>query len=273
MTPDPYEIIAIRFAESPYRLRFNNCLSCATGDPHDTPMPMDFYIWVIRNKHRTVVVDVGSKEWKCLQRGHEFIRCPVQGLEAVGVDPLKVDDVVITHLHWDHAGNVEKFPNARIHLQNDEMQYVVGPHMADHGVNHFYLVDDVKTMVERLFEGSLHLLSGEKEIAPGISLHRVGGHAPGMQIVRVYTERGWVVLASDASHFYQNMRGRNPFTVFANYQEMFSGWDLCASLADSPDHIVPGHDPLVLKKYPAVSSSLAGDAVRLDLDPVEFAGQ
>ena len=267
--PDPYSVIAIRFAASPFRMRFHNCLNCAQGDPHDTPMPMDFYIWVIRNAHRTIVVDVGSKQWKCLQRGHEFIRCPVEGLEAVGVDPAKVDDLVITHLHWDHAGNIDRFPNARVHLQNDEMRYVVGPHMADHGVNHFYLVDDVKTVVGTLFEGRLSLHHGQTEIAPGVSLHRVGGHAAGMQIVRVYTQRGWVVLASDASHFYANIDDNNPFPIFANYPEVFSGWELCRALADSPDHIVPGHDPLVLRKYPPLSASLDGDAVRLDVDPVE----
>lgn len=270
--PDPYSIVAIRFAASPYRMRFNNCLNCASGDPHDTPMPMDFYIWVIRNAHRTVVVDVGSKQWKCVQRGHEFIRCPVEGLQAVGVDPARVDDLIITHLHWDHAGNMDRFPNARIYLQNDELQYAVGRHMAKPGVNHFYLVDDIKTAVDRLYEGRLSLVDGEVEIAPGLTLHRVGGHAAGMQIVRVFTRRGWVVLASDASHFYANIRDANPFPVFADYAQVFSGWDLCRKLADSEDHIIPGHDPLVLRAYPAVDATLNGDAVRLDVDPLPVTG-
>jgi TRAP-type mannitol/chloroaromatic compound transport system permease small subunit len=107
-----------------------------------------------------------------------------------------------------------------------------------------------------------------KEIAPGISLHEIGGHSAGMRVVRIYTKRGWVVLAADASHFYVNIRERNPFPALYNYPDTVKGWDTCLALADSPDHVVPGHDPLVLKRFRPVSSSLEGDAVRLDLDPV-----
>lgn len=266
--PDPYEVFAIRYAASPYRLRLHNCLFCHKGDVHDAPMPMDFYVWVIRNAHRTVVVDTGSKEWKCVQRGHEFIRCPVAGLEAIGVDPQRVDDVIITHLHWDHAGNIDRFPNATIHLQNAEMQSVVSQSMADPTINNFFLVDDVCTVVQRLFAGAVRFHHASKEIAPGLSLHEVGGHSVGMQIVRVYTARGWVVLASDASHYYLNITERNPFPALYNFNDMVKAWDTCRALADSPDHIVPGHDPLVLRRYPAVSSSLEGDVVRLDRSPI-----
>lgn len=265
--PEPYEIFAIRYAASPYRMRFHNCLFCHTGDVHDAPMPWDFYIWVVKNAHRTIVVDTGSREWKCKQRGHEFIRCPAEGLKAIGVEAAKVDDVIVTHLHWDHAGNIDKFPNAKVHLQAAEMRNVISQDMADPAINSFFLVDDVCTVVKRLFEGSMLFHEQSHELAPGVSLHEVGGHSAGMQIVRAYTKRGWVVLASDAAHFYANYTERNPFPVIFNYQDTIKGWDTCLRLADSPDHVVPGHDPLVLARYPAVSSSLEGDVVRLDVDP------
>jgi hypothetical protein len=89
-----------------------------------------------------------------------------------------------------------------------------------------------------------------------------------MQVVRVYTRRGWVVLASDASHFYVNFQQNNPFPVLYNFQDTVRGYQTCLSLADSPEHVIPGHDPLVLQRYPAVSSSLEGDVVRLDVDPI-----
>jgi glyoxylase-like metal-dependent hydrolase (beta-lactamase superfamily II) len=266
--PETYEVFAIRYAESPYRLRLHNCMFCHKGDVHDAPMPMDFYVWVVRNAHRTVIVDTGSKQWKCVQRGHEFIRPPEEGIRAVGVDPDKADDVVISHMHWDHAGNIEKFANANIHIQTAEMRNVTSQDMADPAMNGFFLVDDVCTVIRRLYEGRVSMLQGVKEIAPGITLHEVGGHSAGMQVVRVYTQRGWIVLAIDASHFYLNMRERNPFPALYNYQDTVKGWDTCLALAESPDHVVPGHDPLVLTRYPAASTSLAGDVVRLDFDPV-----
>jgi len=267
-TPDTYEIYAIRYATSPHRKWFNNCLFCHAGDIHDAPMPMDFYVWVLRGRERTILVDTGSRDWKCRDRGHEFIRSPIEGLAAVDIAADRIDDVVITHMHWDHAGNIDQFNNARVHLQLAELRNVTGPDMALPELNNFFLVDDVCTVVRRLFEGKVMLQKGSREIASGVSIHEVGGHSAGMQVVRVYTQRGWVVLASDASHFYQNFRTRNPFPVLFNFQDTVKAWDFCRQLAESSDHIIPGHDPLVLQSYPAFSSSLAGDVVRLDLDPV-----
>ncbi|MBM9593870.1 N-acyl homoserine lactonase family protein [Roseitranquillus sediminis] len=268
MGEDVYEVQAVRYATSPDRKRFHNCLHCAPGDVHDA-MPMDFYVWVIRNAQRTIVVDTGSRDWKCVQRGHEYIRSPIEGLDALGVAPNRVDDVVLTHMHWDHAGNIDGFANAHIHLQQAEMRNVTSQDMADPAINTFFLVDDVCTVVQRLFEGRVTFHERSREIASGISVHEVGGHSAGMQIVRVNTARGWVVLASDATHFYANYRERNPFPVLYNFQDTVKGWDRCLELADSPDHVIPGHDPLVLRRYPAVSGALEGDAVRLDADPIE----
>ncbi|WP_116083582.1 N-acyl homoserine lactonase family protein [Tropicimonas sp. IMCC34011] len=265
--PDTYEIHAVRYATSPDRKRFHNCLHCATADVHDA-MPMDFYVWVIRNAERTIVVDTGSREWKCKQRGHVFIRSPVEGLAALDVSPEQADDVIVTHLHWDHAGNIDAFDRAQVHLTHAEMRNVTSQDMADPTINAFFLADDVCTVVRRLFEGRVSFSSGDRDIAPGVSVHEVGGHSAGMQVVRVYTRRGWVVLASDATHFYANYRDRNPFPVLFNFQDMVTGWDRCLELADSPDHVVPGHDPAVLRRYPPVSGTLDGDAVRLDLDPI-----
>jgi len=264
--PDVYEVFAIRYATSPHRKRFHNCLMHKPGDIHDAPMPMDFFVWLIRNQHRTIVVDAGSKDWNCRQRGHEYIRSPIDGLEAIGVDCGKVDDLILTHMHWDHAGNIDGFGDARIHLQLDEMRNVTGPTMADPTINSFFQVDDVCTVVRRLFAGRVLFHEAASEIASGVSVHRVGGHSAGMQVVRVNTTRGWVVLAADASHFYLNFKERNPFPVLYNFAETVQGWDRCAELADSLDHIIPGHDPAVVELYPSLSG-FAGDVVRLDRDP------
>jgi hypothetical protein len=108
---------------------------------------------------------------------------------------------------------------------------------------------------------------GDDELASGISLHLVGGHSAGLQFVRVHTRRGWVVVASDAIHFYANVETGNPFPIVFNVGDMMEGWARCRRLADSADHIVPGHDPLVRARYPAPSAELEGIAVRLDVAP------
>jgi glyoxylase-like metal-dependent hydrolase (beta-lactamase superfamily II) len=109
---------------------------------------------------------------------------------------------------------------------------------------------------------------GAAEIAPGVTLHRVGGHTQGLQVVRVATLRGFVVLASDASHYYANIRNRDPFPIVVDVGAMLEGYRTVERLADSPDHIVPGHDPEVLRLYPpAQASQGAVEAVALHLPP------
>ena len=122
-------------------------------------------------------------------------------------------------------------------------------------------------MVRNVFAGRVSFNDGTAEIAPGITVHLVGGHSMGLQFVRVLTKRGWVVLASDASHLYANMETANPFPIVYNVGEMVDGYARLRELVDSDDHIVPGHDPKVLERYPAVSGELEGIAVRLDVAP------
>jgi len=89
----------------------------------------------------------------------------------------------------------------------------------------------------------------------------------GLQVARVWTKRGWVVLASDASHFYANMEQGRPFPIVYNMGEMLEGFKTLNMLASSPKHIIPGHDPLVMERYPAVGPDLKGIAVKLDEEP------
>ena len=108
---------------------------------------------------------------------------------------------------------------------------------------------------------------GDAELAPGITVHAAGGHSAGLQFVRVRTRRGFVVLASDVSHFYENMASERPFTTAFHIGEMLEGFDKLRALAPDESHVVPGHDPLVMKLYPAPSPQLEGVAVRLDVPP------
>ena len=104
-------------------------------------------------------------------------------------------------------------------------------------------------------------------LAPGLSVHHVGGHTAGLQVVRVHTSVGWIVLASDSSHYYENMQRCRPFPVVFDVGAMVQGYDRLRELADDPRCIVPGHDPLVLRRYPPAGDGLAGTAVRLDAVP------
>ena len=261
---ESYEVYAIRYARHEERTRRNNFIS---SDLHDASMPMDYFVWLIRNGKRAIVVDTGFNEAMAKRRKRSFLRCPTVGLKMLGVDARSVKDLIITHLHYDHAGNFDLFPAARFHLQDREMQFATGRYMAYPEFRTAYEAKHVSGFVEQVFDGRVAFVDGEAEIYSGITLHRIGGHTMGLQVVRVWTKRGWMVLASDASHYYANMALKRPFPIVFNVGEMVDGWERVKGLADGIDHIIPGHDPQVLRKYRPPNRRLNGIVARLDTPP------
>jgi glyoxylase-like metal-dependent hydrolase (beta-lactamase superfamily II) len=178
-----------------------------------------------------------------------------------------VQDVIITHLHYDHCGNDALFPAARYHLQEAEMAFATGRCMCHPVMRHSFEIEDVVAMLRRVYAGRVAFHDGADEIAPGVTVHHIGGHSRGLQAVRVNTRRGWVVLASDVVHFYAHLDQRRPYVVIDSLPAMLEGFDTVDRLATSRDHVVPGHDPLVTSLYPAARPGTEGWAVRLDADP------
>lgn len=266
MLPAPtYEVTAIRYATREARRR-DNFLG---GDPRDAPMPMDYFVYALVGDGRSIVVDTGFSARAAAARGRGALRCPVESLRLIGIDPAEVRDVVLTHLHFDHAGNCDLFPKARFHLQRQEMAYAMGPEMRFPRLASAFDAEDLCTMLRLNFAGRLCFLDGDAEFAPGITLHRLGGHSAGLQCLRVNTRRGPVVLASDVAHFYENLETGRVVAGAYHVGEMLEGLERLAELAPSPRHIIPGHDPAVMRRYPAAMPSLAGIAVRLDADPID----
>lgn len=259
-----YEIYAIHYATNQERRATENFLG---GDPHDVAMPMDFYVWALVSPERTIMVDTGFDSVSGARRGRGVSRPVAEGLKQIGLDPFAVKDVVLTHMHWDHAGNHDLFPNARYHIQCSEMEYCTGPCMCHEPMRRPFDVQDVTKMVERVFAGRASFHQPASDLYPGISLHWVGGHSKGLQVVRVRTRRGWVVLASDASHYYANFRDNRPFPLVHNVENMLEGYVTLGKLADSQNHIIPGHDPRVLDLYPMARKGVER-IVRLDAEPV-----
>lgn len=263
MSEEQYEVYAVKYA----RLSRRSPDNFIGGDPHDVDMPLFYYVWVIKGAQRTVVVDTGFDEPVARKRGRQILHPVAEGVRALGVDPGKVEDVVITHMHYDHAGNVPLFAQARYHLQDKEMEFATGRCMCHDLMRHGYEADDVAHLVHCVFNGRVQFHDGAGELAPGIELHHIGGHTRGLQSVRVRTRRGWVVLASDASHFYAHMEQDRAFPILYNLGDMLEGYRTLRALASSPQHVIPGHDPLVMERYPVAGEGMSDWIVRLDAEP------
>ena len=123
-------------------------------------------------------------------------------------------------------------------------------------------------MVRALYADRVRFHDGEAEVAPGVTVHRVGGHSDGLQMVRVETARGPLVLASDASHYFANMQRQNPFPVVYDVGAIASGWKRALALAGGDESLViPGHDPMLRSRFPALPGS-DGEVVALHSEPV-----
>ena len=144
---------------------------------------------------QTIVIDTGFDDAEAGRRG----RSVTEGLATIGIEAGRVSDVIVTHLHYDHIGGHDQFPAAKFHLQEKEMQFATGPHMCSHVVNASFTPDHIADMVRNVFAGRVSFSDGTAEIAPGITVHHIGGHSMGLQFVRVLTKRGWVVVASETT--------------------------------------------------------------------------
>lgn len=244
-----YEVYALRYATHDGRRSAENYLG---HDPHEnSPMPLDFYIWALRDGRRTIVVDTGFTAAMAMQRKRTYLHSPIDLLRTIGVHAEDVDDVVITHMHYDHAGNIDAFPKATLHLQEAEMAYCTGRCMCHDTMRKPFEPQDVAKAIYRLYEGRVQFANGDAHISPGVSVHLLGGHTAGLQVVRVRTRRGYLVLASDGAHYWDNLRARRPFPIVLDVARMLDGHAAIERLADGPDHVVPGHDPAVRTRFPA----------------------
>jgi glyoxylase-like metal-dependent hydrolase (beta-lactamase superfamily II) len=264
-----YEVHAVKYAHLPRKAWEVQI----TPDPHDADFPMDYFVWVAipldesgnrdrrqadRDRHR-LQRPVGKK------RGREVKTNPADLLAHLGVDAKEVEDVIITHLHYDHVGNWDRFPKARFHLQDKEMQFATGRHICHGTFRHAFEVEDIVGMVRAVYGKRVVFHDGDEEIAPGISVHLIGGHTMGMQSVRVMTRNGWLVLASDACALLLGHRGRKLFAIVYSSPTLLAGYDKLQKLADGRlEMVVPGHDAEVMKRYPPSRDDLKGVAVRLD---------
>ena len=262
--PEPFELFALRYARLGGRRAVDNFVG---GDPHEAGDDLFYYVWVARRSDCLFVIDTGFGEEAAERRKRDHRFRPAVGLERLGVSAAEVDTVILTHLHYDHAGTLGDFPKARFHLQPTEAAYATGPCMCHDFLRHPFDVEDVVAFVRLNFAGRVAFHGEVTELADGLTLHRTGGHTGGLQVVRVWTRRGFVVIASDATHMYANYRNNLVFPAVYHVGELLDGYRTIRQLADSDDHVIPGHDPMVMRLYPPPSADLEGIAVRLDVPP------
>jgi glyoxylase-like metal-dependent hydrolase (beta-lactamase superfamily II) len=259
---ETFAVYAIRFAHREVSTRGEHFYR---GDTRpEEPLPMDYFVWAAVSRTSTVLVDAGFTPETARRRGHrDYLQSPMRTLAQLGVEAESVEHLVLTHLHYDHVGHARDFPAARMLVQQAEYGFWTGPYAGRGEYRHLYEPDDMTYLSEQRSAGRLHLIDGAHTVTPGVTLHHLGGHTPGMQVVRVKTAAGHVVLASDTSHFYENIEQDRPYSIVDHLPSMYDAFDQVRGLADADALIVAGHDPKVLERYPVAAPGLEGIAVQV----------
>jgi len=257
-----WQVHALKYADRNARTRRDSFLF---DDNHDAPHAMDYYIWVLRRGKEVILVDTGYDCAEAAARGRPIRLTALAALAPLGLTPEAITTVIVTHLHYDHAGGLHLFPEATLHMQSAEMAYATGPCMCHDVLRAPFSAGHVCEAIQRLYSGRVVFHDGDGQVAEGVTVHRIGGHSRGLQCVRVRTEAGWLVLASDAAHYYENLTARKPFPIVVDLEDMMAGFSRLEQLASGPGLIIPGHDPLVRRRF---AQDGADWVFRLDRGPL-----
>lgn len=209
---------------------------------------------------RHVLFDAGFHQQKFLDawKPSAYVS-PSEAVRRFGVPPDSITDVIVSHVHWDHMGGIDLFPNARVWIQKDEYTYYVG----SKGEALHAAIDslDAALLFRLHAAGRVALVDGDaQEILPGIRVYTGGKHTFASQYAGVRTARGVVVLASDNVYLYENLEKRAPIAQTLDAASNLAAQDRMKKLAASPRLIVPGHDEKVFERFRTVSPG----AVRIE---------
>jgi glyoxylase-like metal-dependent hydrolase (beta-lactamase superfamily II) len=249
-----YDVYAIRYATIPsFPVR-----GLIAGADTSRRMDIAMMIWLLRGTNgRTVLVDAGFYRDKFVQRWKpaDFV-APSEAVAGAGVQPADVTDIIVSHVHWDHADGLDLFPNARIWIQKAEYQHHVGPQgeVRDRAID----PDDAAMLASLRGRGRVNEVDGDStEIIPGITVFTGGKHTFESQYASVRTRSGTAIIASDNLYLYENLDTHRPIAQTLDSVSNLAAQDRMKRLASVPRLIVPGHDPAVFVRFPKPGNGVA----------------
>jgi glyoxylase-like metal-dependent hydrolase (beta-lactamase superfamily II) len=256
-TRPTYEVYAISYAVIPDF----PVAGLVEGADKDRKLDIQMMVWLVRGGGRSIVVDSGFyrpqffKSWKV----RDFVR-PDAAVARAGVKPEDVTDVILTHAHWDHADGADLFPKATVWIQKEEYAYYTGAAWQEGGKHGGIDPEDLAALLQMNTAGRLRLVDGDREILPGVNVYTGGRHTFASQYVSVPTRSGPAVLASDNMYLYENLEKHAPIAQTFDRQSNLEAQEKMKALAGAKGHIIPGHDPAVMTRYPKVAEGV----VRID---------
>jgi N-acyl homoserine lactone hydrolase len=215
------------------------------GDLSGEKVQIPITCYLVRTSDAVILFDTGvsPRAVPGLMRNDSHARFTdedllVHRLDALGLGPSQVDMVVLSHLHYDHAGGAALFPSSELIVQKDEYAYA---HYPASFFESFYYRKNFD-----LPEAKWRLLDGDTELVPGVSVLRTDGHTPGHQSLLVeLPETGAVILSGDACYWQESIdKERPPGVVWNPTLALHSIKKLKTIARLVGGRIFPSHDPV-----------------------------
>jgi len=207
-------------------------------------------MWFIRGAEKEFLIDTGMNEKELSKRKLFEIGDPRILLRRIGVEQEKVKDLIVTHLHGDHFSSFELYPNATFYVQRRDIEFFSNANLKNKGL--FFGASNIDEVIRLINEGRVQIVDGDKKIAPGLSVFLVGGHTPGCQAIAIETSKGRAIICGDACPLYENMEQNIPPGININLVDAYSSLEKINKMASSEGILIPGHDPLLLQRFPMV---------------------
>lgn len=215
-----------------------------------SPIEIAYYFWCLKYQDHALLVDAGFEPQEAMARGLRAVSDPRARLSQIGVSPEQVKTIVLTHLHWDHAGGLALFPQADILAPRQDWELYSGPAVRHPMIRRYIRPEDLELLREAEAMGRVQWVHGEFEVDRNVGMHWVGGHTPGTHFVSIQTPQGRFILASDLGSLYLNVQEGLAPGIFQNLLESLEGLQRIVETAGDTGIVIPAHDQEVAHRFP-----------------------
>jgi len=200
------------FSESLYGIRYGESYYSSKyiffNDKDSRLLPFDWLFYLIKKNNRIILIDCGFYSENLIKIFEINYKSPIKILKENGFETDSITDIIITHSHFDHIENVLFFKNARIYIQEDELNYFINNQYSNKRVAEF--LKNSKNIIT---------FKDTYKLAENIIIKKIGGHSIGSSVVEIYFKNKKFLLVSDEMYIKDNLTKKIGVGTFFNHDK------------------------------------------------------